>query len=125
MQNLAVLEPRYEKERLTHHTHALPSSEKGCNANEQTQKSQCPPTSVGGAESNDDAIDDSSDDAADSESSGKRLSWGVAITDGPANEIRVGLVPKRPFDRCNDITESRRMGGNGQRLEHNSPFLCG
>lgn len=117
MQDLAVLEPSREQEHATHHTHALPSSEKGCNANEQTQESQCPPTSVGGAESNDDGINDTSDDAADSKTSGESLSWGVSVADGPANEVGMGLVSKRPFYRGNDITERRWMGGDRKSLE--------
>lgn len=108
---------------MSYHTHALPGGKQGGDADEQTEKRERPPPTIRRAEGDDDAVHDAGDDAGDTQAAGKGLSGLVAVADGPADEVGVGLVPERPFDGGNDVAERRRVRGDGEGLQEHGLFL--
>ncbi len=113
------------KKEATYHTHALPRSNQGCNANEEANGGKGSPATPGRAECEDDCTDKASHNATDTQTTSEDDSWAVAIADCVADEIWMCLMAECPFNRADDLAECRRMCGDGQSTEKFGRLLVG
>ena len=107
------------------HTHALPGSDQGGDANEESDQRHDTPSAAGAANSEDDGSEQSSHDTTDTKTTSEDDARAVSIADGPADEVGVGLAAQRPLDRRHDILERRWVGRVLQSVEQRGAFLGG
>jgi hypothetical protein len=107
---------------FTHHAHAFPTGDQGRNADEEANGREGPPATRGGAEGQDDSANETTDDTCHAETTSKSHSGTVAVADGVANEVWMGLMAERSFDRTQDLAECGRVGGGGQDTEQSRGF---
>ncbi len=109
----------------SYHTHSLPRRDQRGHADHESHRRQRPPATARTAESNEDGGEDPADDPADAECPGEDHAGSIAVANTPANEIRMGLVAQRPFDRGDHSLKRRRMGRIRQGAQEGGPFFGG
>jgi len=103
--------------------HTLPGSNKSGDANQKPDDRQHAPRTAGTAECDEDSSDETTDDATDTKTTSKYDARTIAVADGPANEVGVGLATEGPLDRGNDFAEGRGVGGVLKSMEESVAFL--
>lgn len=103
-------------------THALPRSNQGRDANEETNESQASPATTSAAKSDEKAGHEAGNNAADTETTGKDDARSVAVANGPANKVGVGLTAQGVFDGSNGRAKGRWVGCDLERAKDSSAF---
>lgn len=104
-------------------THALPGSNECCNTNHEANGRKNSPASTCVTESDENGANDTTKDAGNAKTTGEDDTRGVAVANGPSNEVGVGLVTQRPFDRVHDNSEGCGMSGVSQGVQQSRPLL--
>lgn len=95
--------------RTTYNTHSFVCSNHCRNADYQWDGRKGAVASRHVTERHEDAHEDASNDGEDAEAASEDDAWTIAIADCPADEVRVSLAAKRPFDADHDLAKSRRV----------------
>ena len=103
--------------------HTLPSSDKRRDTDHEADGGKDPPAATGVAESDEDSGDDAAYNSGGAQTSGENNAWPVAVADGPADEVGMGLVTERPLDSSDDGCESTWMCGVGKGVEEGRPLF--
>lgn len=77
---------------VQHNAHSLPRRDQSGNTDEVADDREHTPATASAAEGDDDVGDKANDDATDAKTASKDYTWSIAITDRPANEVRVALM---------------------------------
>ena len=76
----------------THDTHALPCRNQRRNADNPSYRRQSPVAASGAAQGDENGGDEAQQDGGDAETTGEDDARSIAVADGPADEVRVGLT---------------------------------
>jgi hypothetical protein len=104
-------------------THALPGSNERGDADDEANQGKNPPGTTSTAQSEEDGDNETGNNATDAQTTRKDDARAVAITDRPANEVRVSLATQRPLDCSDDILEGRRVSGVLQSMKQPTALL--
>jgi hypothetical protein len=99
--------------KVTYHTHALPGSDQGCNADEEANSRKSSPATSSGAEGEDDCDEEAGKNATNTKTTSEDDPRPVAVADCVADEVGMCLVAESPFDGADNLFECRRMCGDG------------
>ena len=102
---------------MTYHAHALPRGNEGRDTKHEKTGREHPPTSTSVAQSDQNSGNDTTDNASNTEATGEDDARPVAVANGPANEVGMGLVTERPLDRVEDGAERSGVGGVGESVQ--------
>lgn len=97
--------PLHGSSGYTYNAHALPRTDHGCNSNKEANGREHSIATASVAQSDEDCGHNTSKDAENTKASCKDNARSIAIADGPADEVRMCLVTKSPFNCVDDITE--------------------
>lgn len=103
--------------------HSLPSSDEGGDADEESDEGEDTPGPTSAAEGDENSGDEASDDTCDPEPTSEDDAGAIAIADGPANEVGVGLPTQRPLDGGSHLPEGRWVGRILQSMEQGGALL--
>ena len=104
-------------------THALPSSNERGDADDEANQRKNPPGTTSTAESEDDGDNETGNNATDAQTTRKDDARAVAVTDRPADEVRMSLATQRPLDCSNDVLESRWVSGVLQSMKQRTALF--
>lgn len=110
---------------VAYNAHSLPSTDQGRNANHKANGREYSPAPTSVAESNEDSCDNAADNSTNTKAPCKDHTRPVAVTDGPSNEVGVGLMTERPFDCVHNSAESSRVRSVGQGVKQSGALLRG
>lgn len=104
-------------------THALPGSNERGDADDEANQRKNPPGTTSTAESEDDGDNETGNDTTDAQTTRKDDARAVAVTDCPANEVRMSLATQRPLNCSNDVLESRWVSGVLQSMKQRTALF--
>ena len=87
---------------VQHDAHALVRGHERADAQDESNGREGPVAPAGVAEGQDDADGEAGDDEADAEGARKEDARWVAVADGPADKVGVGLSAERGLDGVDD-----------------------
>lgn len=96
---------------MKNNAHALPGSNEGGDTNEEADQGEDTPSAAGRTERDDNGSDQATDDTTNTKAPGKDNARSVAVANGPADKVRMGLAAKGPLDGSHDLTERRGVSG--------------
>lgn len=107
--------------------HALEPSIQRSSTKQPTDSPDSPPSPVGvpAHHGDDDRSQESSQNQENTQAHGEDDTGLVAVADGPANKVRVGLESKEALDVVSDVLHGRRMRRVGQGEEDRGPVPRG
>ena len=108
---------RVEEKDDTHHAHALPRREQRRNTDQERQRRHDPPCPSRRAHRQQHGGEDAADDARGAEPAREEHPRPVAVADGPADEVGVGLAAQRPLDGAQHVLEGRGVRRRGERAQ--------
>ena len=76
----------------SYHTHAFPGCDQGCNADDETDRRQNPPTTACITNSNKNCTNEATNYTCNTKTTGEDYTGSVTITNGPPNEVWVSLM---------------------------------
>lgn len=97
--------------------HALVGGDECADAYDKGNGGESAVAAAGAAEAQDDASDDAEEDGADTEGASKEDAGWVAVADGPADEVGVGLAAECRLDGVDDEAEGGGVSGVSQSLD--------
>lgn len=110
---------------LTYHTHALPCCDEGSDTDKPERECNHTPATTSVTESDEKVDKETTNDTEDTKTAGKDDTRTVAVADGPADEVRVGLFTERPLDSVDDVSEGRWVGGVLKSVKDRGSFTIG
>ncbi len=110
---------------ITYHTHTLPGSDEGCNADHETNGRQNSPAPPGATQNDENSGKDARNNPTDSKTASENHTWSIAVADGPANEVGVRLMSQRPLHGSKDSGKGRWVCGVCEGVKESCPLLGG
>ena len=102
---------------MTYNAHALPCGDEGGDTQGKREQSNNTPGAARFAQAQKDTKNKAGDDEKDAETTSEDDTRAIAITNCPADEIRMRLIAESPFNVLDNLAEGGRMGGQFQRME--------
>lgn len=100
-------------------THALVPSDKGSESNHPEERSDGSDATWSCRKCEEDGPKETGDDQEYAEAASKDNASAVAVADGPADEVWVGLAAEKGLDRFVDVAEGGWVGGVLESLQEN------
>lgn len=105
------------------HTHAFPCCDECRDTKDPTDDRQHSPGTTRRAECDEQVCNEGEKYACDAQTSSKDHTRPIAVTNGPADEVRMGLFPQGILNRLRDIAKGRRMSSVLQSMEYSLSFF--
>lgn len=112
-------------ETVQDNAHALPRGDERRDADEPGGERDHAPRPGGGGEGDEEVGNETRDDAEDSQPAGEEDAWAVAVADGPADEVGVGLPAESIFDGGEDGAEGGGVGGGLEGFQNGGAIAGG
>ena len=106
----------------THNTHALPRSNKSCNANEESNERQYSPRTSSVTKSYQNCCDDAANNTANTKTASEDYTWAIAVANRPSNEIGVRLASQGPLNSRDDIPKCEWVSRALKSMKKSSPL---
>lgn len=106
-------------------THSLISCDESSNSNDPEEGGNGSDAAWGCGKREEDGPEEAGDYEEDAQATSKDDACTVAVTDGPADEVWVGLAAKRGLDCLVDVAEGGWVGGVLQSLQEDDALAGG
>lgn len=106
-------------------THALIRSDEGSDTDDPEECSDGSDATWGCRKREEDSPEETGNDQEDAEAASEDDAGAVTVTDGPTDEVWVGLAAERGLDRLVDVAEGGWVGGVLQGLQEDDALAGG